>query len=171
MKWSITAERLVQLKRDLLPSWRVSHHAALRSVDPKEIASEFKEDNQRKDLLVLRKPVSNFVESFKIYTNEPALKADLEIKTNLWYEHKFSSEVSEDVKQRFEIFCGGWLHYYDIEVRDGDTDHIISFDWSVPKLVKVYISPRYRPKGMNIYLHMYPPGAGDPPTPKHPPPY
>lgn len=171
MKWAITADELVQLRRDLIPNLEVLHSGPRARVTSNEKKSEFKRDNQRKDLLVLKKPDPAFDASFRIYTDANALKKDLKTLAHLWYEYTFPDELGDDAKHRYEIFCGGWLHYYDMEVRNGDIEHVISFDWSVPKAVKVYISPKYRKEGINVYLHMYPPGAGDPPTPKHPPPY
>ncbi len=29
----------------------------------------------------------------------------------------------------YEIFIGGWVHFYDSQVQHGDSDHAVYFDW------------------------------------------
>jgi len=73
----------------------------------------------------------------------------------------------------YEVFCGGWIHIYDVEVRHGETDHAIYFDWDPnPKkrAVTVYILQTKPNIGWNVYIKITPPGSQDPPPPKGPPP-
>jgi hypothetical protein len=49
---------------------------------------------------------------------------------NLWVRHKFKKVMEEAKQKEYEIFCGGFLHFYDIEVRNKATNHIIYFHWS-----------------------------------------
>ncbi len=172
MKWTITADKLVQLNRDLLPKLKSAHSVTRGPVTQDEKDAVLKDHKQRKDLLVSKDSDPMIDENFRVYVNNDALVEDLKSNFNPWIKHSWGTEVSEDTRLRYELFIGGWLHYYDSEVMNGDIDHAISFDWlSVPNSVVVSISPRYKEKSTNLYLHIPPPGAGDPPTPKHPPPY
>jgi hypothetical protein len=80
----------------------------------------------------------------------------------------------KEVKQHpYEIFIGGWLHFYDSEVQCGRSDHAVYFDWNLGNhSVTVYIlqlKPEFA-KRWNVYVDINPPGVADPPTPKGPPP-
>jgi hypothetical protein len=73
----------------------------------------------------------------------------------------------------FEIFIGGWVHFYDEEVRHGETDHAIYFDWDLTEnkeSVTIYILQTKPISGWNVYVKVNPPSLQDPPPPKNPPP-
>ena len=71
----------------------------------------------------------------------------------------------------YEIFIGGWVHFYDEEVRHGETDHALYFDWDVEKeSVTVYILQTKSISSWNVYVKVNPPASQDPPPPKTPPP-
>jgi|GEM_PF-1928544 hypothetical protein len=79
----------------------------------------------------------------------------------------------------FEIYYGGWVHFFDEEVRRGDSDHALYLKWDNREKemsLTVYIL-QLRPfvrgnydvrSDVNI---TNPPTSSDPPTPKGPPPY
>ncbi|HTB24300.1 MAG TPA: hypothetical protein VK711_02975 [Puia sp.] len=71
----------------------------------------------------------------------------------------------------YEIFVGGWIHFYDEEVRHGETDHAIYFDWKrEERSVTIYILQAKPISRWNVYVKVNPPGSQDPPPPKSPPP-
>jgi hypothetical protein len=78
-----------------------------------------------------------------------------------------------DKPHPYEVFCGGWLHFYDEEVQHGKTDHAIYFDWDLrdkEKTVSIYLLQTKNITRWNLYVHADPPGSQDPPPVKGPPP-
>jgi len=117
---------------------------------------------------------------FRDYGTEDELKADLECGENQWVHYKFRydyglrvkmdykdqyqknnaefqknlsakvNEYIESFKKRYEVFCGGYLFFYDERVRYGTIDHIIHFKWDIVTDKKgntefsviIYLSPK-----------------------------
>jgi hypothetical protein len=74
----------------------------------------------------------------------------------------------------YEIYIGGWLHFYDSEVQCGDSDHAVYFHWDYKcRCVTVYISQLSKDKrwNVNVNVNVNPPGSSDPTKPTIPPPY
>jgi hypothetical protein len=90
--------------------------------------------------------------SFRDYTSEAELKADIGNEENQWFNYKFSydygqqvkndfkdlaepknkvAEYIESFKKRYEAFCGGYLFFYDVAVRNATIEHVIYFNWEV----------------------------------------
>ncbi len=79
----------------------------------------------------------------------------------------------DDKPHPYEVFCGGWLHFFDEEVQHGKTDHAIYFEWDLrdeKKDVSIYILQTKIITNWNLYVHADPPGSQDPPPVKGPPP-
>ncbi len=73
------------------------------------------------------------------------------------------------INHPYEIFIGGWVHFYDEVIHRGETDHALYFEWNKPKeTVTVYILQTKKISDWNVYVT--PPGSLDPPPPKNPPP-
>jgi hypothetical protein len=164
---------------------------------------------------------------YKEYDSREELEKDLVHDKNVWVRHEFIYDFSYDVKhqhkelheknkdayedliekaerenfksfqQRYEIFCGGFLEFYDRVVRRRNTDHTLHMKWA--RLghgkegnlyaVTIYLSPhphRYRPHDTHangkekndIYQNRQNYSTGDdaedfsvdPPAPPPPPP-
>jgi hypothetical protein len=101
-----------------------------------------------------------------------------EIELNEKYEERENKDIKKVKKyvgknHPYEIFIGGWVHFYDEKVRHGETDHAIYFDWNPDPLIKsvtVHILQTKPNIGWNVYVKVNPPGSQDPPPPKSPPP-
>jgi hypothetical protein len=101
-----------------------------------------------------------------------------------WVSYPFPNTFTiageyEVFKDRYQMFCGGWLQFYDLEIGNGKIDHHLLFDWSdksdpsAEYMVKIFISPPPKMKPYNVYVHIVPPAASaatDPPPPPPPPP-
>ena len=93
-------------------------------------------------------------------------------------------------QENYELFCGGWVQFYDSIVKKGDTDHKIYFFWKQYESVTLYIDDpnaqdyidddakhkeyiKNKPDAKyTVVLPYTPPPAGDPPSvPAPPPPY
>jgi hypothetical protein len=73
------------------------------------------------------------------------------------------------INHPYEIFIGGWVHFYDEVIHRGETDHALYFDWNKPEeSVTVYILQTKKISNWNVYVR--PPSSQDPPPPKNPPP-
>lgn len=103
------------------------------------------------------------------------------------YLHKISEEKSrkEEYEQEylkevygakpyprphpFEIYCGGWVDFFDEQVRRGDTDHALYFDWHCKeRAVSVYKLQTKPVTSTNISVNVNvtnPPTSSDPPPP------
>lgn len=76
----------------------------------------------------------------------------------------------------YEVFAGGWVHFYDTEVRHGELDHAIYFEWGQDhkekkNSVTIYIYQTKPNINWNVYVRVNPPTSQDPPPVKSPPPY
>jgi hypothetical protein len=77
----------------------------------------------------------------------------------------------------FEIYYGGWVNFFDEEVRRGDSDHAIYFEWDHSDMsltvyilqIRPFVRGNYDVRS-NVNI-TNPPTSSDPPTPKSPPPY
>ena len=91
-----------------------------------------------------------------------------------WVTHNLDiskhSHFDQKAKEEYEMFCGGWLQFYDHIVRNHDRDREIYFYWQQYEEVTIYIDERNAlNKDYNIKL-TYTPPPSDPPTPPAPPP-
>ena len=81
------------------------------------------------------------------------------------------SKPGDPARERYELFIGGWLYYFDTEVRNREVDHAVYFEWDNPKgTITIWISPTSGKDGSVVYDSLPPPALGDPPKPKGPPP-
>src|SRR5580693_5677062 len=63
----------------------------------------------------------------------------------------------KDIKPHpYEIFIGGWLHFYDLEVQNGYSDHAVYFDWDIEGYsVTVYLFQlKPQDKRLNINVNV-----------------
>jgi hypothetical protein len=90
-------------------------------------------------------------------------------------EEYFDTKYSEKkgfypIPHPYEIYIGGWIQFFDEEVRGGDTDHAVYFKWDKPKkAVNVYILQTRPLKGINVHVNVNitkSPTSTDPPPPK-----
>lgn len=109
---------------------------------------------------------------------------DNSVEYRLWIRHEFTFPNMENqlgrwevFKKEYEIFCGGWLLFYDHEVRCKKTDHSIYFNWSDidegPNAgwVEIYIAPPAQKICLSVVHYLMPATTEtDPPTPPAPPP-
>ncbi len=85
---------------------------------------------------------------------------------------------NQRAQENYELFCGGWLQFYDHIVRDGETDTIMYFFWKQYESVSIYINnPNAQDKTdktTKVYTiklpYKEPPPSGDPPDVPPPPP-
>lgn len=100
-------------------------------------------------------PSADQIASYEYYANESTLNRQFAgNKDNLWVRYDLGKEYKpkdEVVYQRFqrdyEMYCGGFLQYYDIEVRNRATNHQLYFEWAPFKrdgtlYVALYLFPR-----------------------------
>jgi hypothetical protein len=91
-------------------------------------------------------------ECFKDYSSEKHIKKAFEHLSHQWAHHKFRFSFKSEkeyikFQKRYQLFCGGYLYYYDEKVRNGSTDHAIHFKWSEfcedsnDYLVAIYLTP------------------------------
>lgn len=91
--------------------------------------------------------------SFNTYVNRCELEASVNLYYGEWVYHEFSHLFRSEryykiFKKHYEIFVGGYLHYYDEIVRSGRIDHSIYFVWSkfleddTDYSVRIFISPK-----------------------------
>jgi hypothetical protein len=88
---------------------------------------------------------------YKDYAKEEHLRKAFEHRSHVWAHHEFvfpfgKEESYNAFQKRYEIFCGGYLFFYDYHVRSGVIDHVLYFRWSPYKrtgkfTVTIYLSP------------------------------
>jgi hypothetical protein len=73
----------------------------------------------------------------------------------------------------YETYVGGWVQFFDEQVRGGDTDHAVYFDWDRGRgSVIIYILQLLPPiSWINANIHIANPPNSDPPPPPHQPPW
>jgi hypothetical protein len=141
-----------------------------------------------------------FNRCFRCYDTLTDFEEDMLQEENIWviyawkgasyknkqkrYENNKSERCEEDRQERYEDIVCGFLQYYDLHVREGETNHTIYFHWG--KLnkdsiesVTIFISPApiqlaEGSSGDNKYdSELAPPALGfnsNPPKPPPPPP-
>jgi hypothetical protein len=101
------------------------------------------------------------------------------VKTNPnreWEYTKAKSYISQSYPRPhpYEIYIGGWIQFFDEQVRCGDTDHAVYFDWEITnRAVTIYILQTKPLHGWNVNVNINitnPPTSTDPPPPKPGPP-
>jgi len=110
------------------------------------------------------------------YKEEFDKKYDIDYKAGR-YGKQADNVVPYPKPHPFEIYYGGWVHFYDEEVRQGDSDHALYLKWDRGDMsLTVYILQlrpivRWNPD-VRVNVHITnPPTSSDPPAPKGPPPY
>jgi hypothetical protein len=98
-----------------------------------------------------------------VFADEKDAKKQLEKGNyNLWVEYRLPRNFNKPDRERYEIFCYGYLSYHDQNVKTDTGGHTIYFEWNKDKaansFVKIYIAPPYKEL------------TGDPPQVKQPPP-
>lgn len=124
------------------------------------------------------KPSSDYLKKEKEicyveHKNQAAFKKALdEIKaqTKPWKVWQLPAKgMTPRMKAKVEMYCAGWMAYYDQIVRNFCVDHHLFFEWNDQEdKVSVYISP---PQKDNPNYGITPDGfSTDPPDPDGPPP-
>ena len=97
--------------------------------------------------------------SYEFYEDQKSLDAEFEIdrstgqrvpsrrQSHLWVLHELKTYLKPDRQRDYELFCGGYIFYYDSITRNKATDHKIYFEWSQqnssgPIYVAIYLSPK-----------------------------
>jgi len=98
-----------------------------------------------------------------VFADEKEAKERLEKDNyNLWVEYSLPRSFNKADRERFEIFCYGYLSYYDQNVKTEVGGHTIYFEWNKEKapnsFVRMFITPPYNS------------GTGEPRQVKQPPP-
>ena len=92
-------------------------------------------------------------------------------KSDGYFVIKNPSKFKQTDKQRYEWFIGGFLYFYDAEIRNNTVDHVVYFEWvwtAKEKKVRLWLSPK---PAQNPYFKNSPTGGRtDPPSPPPPPP-
>jgi hypothetical protein len=95
-------------------------------------------------------------------------------KANIYFSKKYGTEKYPR-PHPYEIYVGGWVNFFDEEVRGGDSDHAVYFQWHlIERAVTVYILQTKIVTGWNVNVNVNitnPPASTDPPPPPpHQPP-
>ena len=97
---------------------------------------------------------------------------ELELPSNDFTEH--SPDTKDIALQNFEIYAGGWIDFWDTEVRQDSTNHALCFKLRIcgeKKYMDAYIrqlNPIEKIK-LNVYVNIAnPPTSTDPPPPPPP---
>jgi hypothetical protein len=90
--------------------------------------------------------------SFQEFPDQQTLDNALKKEFGVWATYKFPAKFPSEAhykrfQDRYEIFCGGYLFFYDEMVRNGAVDHTVRFRWAEqPKngiyWVEMYLSPK-----------------------------
>jgi|SoiMethySBSTD1v2_1073268.scaffolds.fasta_scaffold07471_4 hypothetical protein len=138
------------------------------------------------DSALSRLTTEDINKSFKVFERPRGLSNDDEMTLSLaaksrgvknpqqetfgkWATYCLEKNMSEKAQRDYELFCGGWLQYYDMEIRREETDHIMHLEWKDKgKEVTIWISPAAK-NGSVPYLR-YLTVSTDPPSPPPPPP-
>lgn len=74
---------------------------------------------------------------FQEYDTRAELEKQLEKKKNIWAQYVFKANFKEPVEAnykafqgRYEVFCGGFLLFYDDFLRSKSVDHVLHMKWS-----------------------------------------
>jgi hypothetical protein len=103
-------------------------------------------------------------ESFKDFPTEEHMRKAFEHLSHRWVHHEFCFpfETKEEYlkfQKRYQLFCGGYLYFYDEQQRSGAVDHAIYFKWSPFKSknkeysVSIYLTPAPLRKKTNEAPH------------------
>jgi hypothetical protein len=103
--------------------------------------------------------------SYEIY-DKAELAVLLKKSFHVWIEYS-AVGYSISLQKNYEIFCGGWLHFWDRNISTEEKERKIYFDWS-NDTVKIHISNETKRTGYRITLTVD--GPGDPPVVPPPPP-
>ncbi len=85
-------------------------------------------------------------------------QSELEEEFGVWAHYRFAGfKMAARAKKDYEIFCGGYLLFYDEKVRSGTIDHAVYFKWEKkdkhaadnPKVAEAYES-------VTFFLHPRP---------------
>ena len=170
MKWVKTVDQVIDYHGHL-----VSLRASLsKGKTPKLtplLRSSFIAISPKSPILASVVANPDFDQSFIIYKDKASLNRAIKNGYNAWVKYPLPYPYAEDAQNRYEMFCGGWLQFFDVEIRKRETDHSIYFEWKDTE-VTIYISQSSPGSGnrTNIFLYVSAPGSGDPPPPTKPPP-
>ena len=87
------------------------------AIDPKFIEKHFKQDEMPPVFWSRKIWTQKLQRALRIYPSEKVRNDDKDYNT--WVKHPLKGFYSEDAKLRYEIFCGGWLQFFDDEVKNG----------------------------------------------------
>src|ERR1044072_4742088 len=114
------------------------------------------------------KPPKDQNASFAYFPDQKSLDKEFEIRrpekaggkwpnndpkqTYLWVAYKLNDKfdaqtyLDREWQKQYELFCGGFLHFYDSKVRNEAVDHKLHFEWGTNKtgdfFVSLYIFPQ-----------------------------
>jgi hypothetical protein len=89
---------------------------------------------------------------YKDYAKEADIEKTFVHLSHQWVHHEFYFDFHKEnhyirFQKNYQIFCGGYLYFYDERVRNGAIDHVIYFKWSPfkksngPHTVTIYLKP------------------------------
>ena len=128
-------------------------------------ANEFNSSMQKKSGAVMKVNTKKFEKSYDVKTRAE-IKNLLATSFHPWVEYPIQN-YSPTLQKNYEIFCGGWLHFWDKNISTEMKERQIYFEWG-PNSVRIYISNESKRKGYRITLIVD--GPGDPPVAPPPPP-
>jgi hypothetical protein len=144
------------------------------------------ENNNNSIIHIPNKPYEAIDKSFRIYNLTPnafdtgylarSAATKRPDQFHLWHFEKCLPPACFDPKyfdpklvilHPYEIYVGGWVEFFDTEVRHGNTDHALYFEWDhTAKSVTTYILQTIPNVSWNFYINITPPTSTDPPPPK-----
>jgi hypothetical protein len=89
---------------------------------------------------------ADYEKSYKYYTLEELKNHETAKYT--WVTHQFeydfgNNDSYEKFQKRYELFCGGYLFYYDKHTRSNAVDHVLHFRWKPFNKKNIYTVTLY----------------------------
>lgn len=109
----------------------------LKKAGPKILSPEFMKPEPREKALKPSASIQKLNDSncFVVEDQKSQVR-----KRNIWVTYKFKEPLTYKAKASYELYCGGWLAFYDEIVRSEAVNHAIYFQWS-KNTITIYISP------------------------------
>ena len=93
-------------------------------------------------------PTADDLKSYKYFKDKASIEKEFGVEQtagkydnkHLWVRYDLPHKWNEKQQREYQIFCSGWLQYYDMIVRSNLVDHLIYFKWSSTS-VSVFLSP------------------------------
>ena len=128
-------------------------------------AREFNESMRKGSGQGIKGSAKDFGKSYEI-KDKTTIEKLLEKNFHVWVEYPVHGYLPT-LQKNYEIFCGGWLHFWDLNISAEETERQLYFRWD-PDSVVIYISNPTRSTKHVITVVVECPG--DPPKAPPPPP-